>query len=66
MVEKTLGFVVVLAVFVGGAAACGYYIWQDAERQRGALALAIGLTLIICGWFWVTKDRSLRTLSSDD
>lgn len=56
-VERVLGFLFVVATFLGGIVASGRYILANEERQQGALALAIGLALTAVLWLWVTKDR---------
>ena len=63
-VEKLLGYVLIVVGFLAAVAACGYYIYQDVERQKGALALFIGVSLIISAWFWLTKDRLPRRATS--
>jgi hypothetical protein len=57
-IEKVVGFIFVIAMFLGGITACGWYITQNRERQTGALAVAIGLLLITATWLWL-KGRML-------
>jgi hypothetical protein len=55
-IERVVGFIVVVAVFIVAVIAIGQYILKDPERIHGAIALAGALALLISGWFWV-KDR---------
>ncbi len=59
LVEKVLGFLMMIAVFLGGITACGWYIQQQPERVHGALALMAAIVLAAFGWNWV-KDRVSR------
>lgn len=59
-IERLLGFLMVIAAFLGGIVACGRYIWTEPERRHGALALAIALSLAACGWLWLNRDRGAQ------
>lgn len=57
-IEHMVGLLVIVALFASGTIACGFYIMGNSERQKGALALVIGLGLLTSLWFWIAKDRS--------
>jgi len=58
--ERLLGFLVVVAFFLGGIIVCGRYIMEDPERRQGALALAIAMSFAACGWLWLNRDRDAQ------
>jgi hypothetical protein len=55
-IERVLGFIVVVAVFIGSIFAAARYIMEVPERIHGAIAVGVALALLISGWYWV-KDR---------
>lgn len=65
-IEALIGHLVVLGLFVFGAGLCGYIIYQDQQRQQGALALVIGAGLLYAGWCWITKERDDGQDVTDD
>ena len=57
-IEHVVGLLVIVALFASGTIACGFYIMGNSERQKGAIALVIGLGLLTAMWLWIAKDRS--------
>lgn len=64
-IEPFVGFIVIVLVLLAGIVASGWYIWSDPQRQKGALALTIGLVLIAALVDWVIKDRKSPTADKE-
>lgn len=57
-IEWALGAIIIFGVIVGTFLYSLTYIWQDKERQHGAIALIVAVMMMVAGYKWFSGFMS--------